>query len=85
MSHRFSSLALSIALAAVIAGGLVYVYDPNGGLDVYQPASGKLVTTLNSGEGHWNSPIVTDGRIALGEGDANDHDTGGTLDIWRLK
>ena len=69
----------------VIAGGLVYVYDPNGGLDVYQPASGKVVTTLNSGGGHWNSPIVTDGRIALGEGDANDHDTGGTLDIWRLK
>jgi len=69
----------------VIAGGLLYVYDPNGGLDVYQPTSGKLVTTLNSGGGHWNSPIVTDGRIALPEGNANDHDTGGTLDIWRLK
>ena len=69
----------------VIAGGLLYVYDPNGGLAVYQPASGKLLTTLNSGGGHWNSPIVTDGRIALPEGNANDHDTGGTLDIWRLK
>ena len=69
----------------VIAGGLLYVYDPNGGLDVYQPTSGKLVTTLDAGGGHWNSPIVTDGRIALPEGDANDHDTAGTLDIWRLK
>jgi hypothetical protein len=69
----------------VIAGGLLYVFDPNGGLNVYQPSSGKLVTTLNSGGGHWNSPIVTDGRIALAEGDANDHDTGGTLDIWRVK
>jgi hypothetical protein len=69
----------------VIAGGLLYAYDPNGGLDVYRPSSGKLVTTLDAGGGHWNSPIVTDGRIALGEGDANDHDTSGTFDIWRLK
>ena len=68
----------------VIAGGLLWVYDPGGGLDVYQPASGKLVTTLNAGGGHWNSPIVTDGRVALPEGDANDHATSGVLDIWRL-
>ena len=69
----------------VIAGGLLYVYDPNGGLDVYQPATGKLITKLDSGGGHWNSPIVTDGRIALPEGNANDHATSGVLDIWRLK
>jgi PQQ-like domain len=67
----------------VLAGGLLYVYDPNGGLDVYQPAFGKLVTTLSAGGGHWNSPIVTDGRVALPEGDANDHATSGVLDIWR--
>ncbi len=47
--------------------------------------SGKRVTTLDAGGGHWNSPIVTDGRVALGEGNANDHDTGGTFDIWRVK
>ena len=68
----------------VIAGGLVWVYDPGGGLRVYQPASGRLLTTLTAGPGHWNSPIVTDGRVALPEGNANDHTTGGVLDIWRL-
>jgi outer membrane protein assembly factor BamB len=69
----------------VVAGGLVWVYDPDGGLRVYQPASGKLVATLDSGPGHWNSPIVSDGRVALPEGNANDHTTGGMLDIWRLR
>ncbi len=69
----------------VIAGGLLWVYDlGGGGLRVYQPASGKLVATLPAGSGHWNSPIVTDGRVALPEGDANDHATSGVLDIWRL-
>jgi hypothetical protein len=68
----------------VVAGGLLWVYDPDGGLRVYQPASGKLLTTLPAGGGHWNSPIVTDGRVALPEGNANSHTTGGVLDIWRL-
>jgi hypothetical protein len=68
----------------VLAGGLLFVYDPGGGLRVYRPASGKVVATLSSGSGHWNSPIVTDGRVALPEGDANDHETSGILDIWRL-
>jgi hypothetical protein len=69
----------------VVAGGLLWVYDPGGGLRVYEPAGGNLVTTLSAGGGHWNSPIVTDGRVALPEGDANDHATSGVLDIWRLK
>ncbi len=68
----------------VIAGGLLWVYDLGGGLNVYELPSGKLVTTLSAGGGHWNSPIVTDGRVALPEGDANDHATSGVLDIWRL-
>jgi hypothetical protein len=68
----------------VVAGGLLWVYDPGGGLRVYEPASGRLVATLDAGGGHWNSPIVTDGRVALPEGDANDHATSGVLDIWRL-
>ena len=67
----------------VLAGGLLWVYNLGGGLRVYEPGSGKLVTTLSSGGGHWNSPIVTDGRVALPEGDANDHATSGVLDIWR--
>jgi len=69
----------------VLAGGLLYVYDPNGGLRVLRPDTGALVTRLTAGSGHWNSPIVTDGRIALPEGDANDHRTSGVLDIYRLR
>jgi outer membrane protein assembly factor BamB len=69
----------------IVAGGLLYVYDDSGGaLDVYRPGSGRLVARLPSGPGHWNSPIVTDGRIALPEGDANQHRTSGVLDIYRL-
>jgi hypothetical protein len=69
----------------VIAGGLLWVYGEGGGLRVYEPASGHLVTTLSAGSGHWNSPIATDGRVALPEGNANDHATSGVLDIWRIK
>ncbi len=68
----------------VVAGGLLWVYSPGGGLNVYAPVTGKLVTTLPSGGGHWNSPIVVDGRVALPEGNANDHATSGVLDIWHL-
>jgi hypothetical protein len=68
----------------VIAGGLLYVYDLAGGLRVYAPETGKQVAVLDCGGGHWNSPIVVDGRIALPEGDANQHRTTGVLDIWRL-
>jgi PQQ-like domain len=67
----------------VLAGGFLYVYDVDGGgLNVYRPRSGRRVATLSAGSGHWNSPIVVDGRIALPEGDANDHSTSGVLDIW---
>ncbi len=68
----------------VIAGGLLYVYDPGGnGLRVYEPATGRRVGNLECGAGHWNSPIIVDGRIALPEGNANRHETIGVLDIWR--
>jgi hypothetical protein len=60
------------------------VYDLGGGLRVYVPETGRQITVLNSGGGHWNSPIVVDGRIALPEGNANQHRTTGVLDIWRL-
>jgi outer membrane protein assembly factor BamB len=67
----------------LVAGGLLWVYDAAGGLNVYQPTTGKLITKLEAGRGHWNSPIVVDGRVALPEGNANDHATSGVLDIWR--
>jgi hypothetical protein len=69
----------------VVAGGLLYVYDPSGALRVYQPATGTVVATLPCGLGHWNSPIVADGRIALPEGDYRNHQTTGILDIWRTQ
>jgi outer membrane protein assembly factor BamB len=67
----------------VIAGGLLYVYNQDGALNVYQPGTGKLLKTFNAGGGHWNSPIVTDGFVALPEGNANSQATSGVLDIWR--
>ena len=69
----------------VVAGGLLYVYDWDAGLlNVYVPTSGKRVASLPAGRGHWNSPIVSDGRIALGQEDANAHVTSGVLNIYRL-
>jgi len=69
----------------VVAGGLLWIYNPNGGLNVYVPTTGKLVATRPCGGGHWNSPIVIDGRVALPEGNANDHATSCVLDIWTLR
>lgn len=68
----------------VVAGGLLYVYDPLGALRVYDPESGHQIADLACGSGHWNSPIVVDGKIILPEGSANHHDTQGVVDIWRL-
>ena len=68
----------------VVADGMLFVYDPRGGLNVYGSTTGRLIATLECGPGHWNSPLVADGRIALPEGNANSHATSGVLDIWRL-
>ena len=67
----------------VVAGGLLFVFDPGGVLRAYDPATGALLGQLQCGSGHWNSPIVVDGRIALPEGNANSHRTSGVLNIWR--
>ena len=75
----------SAGTSPVVAGGLLYVYDPSGGLRVYEPQTGHLVATLECGGGHWNSPIVADGRIAMPEGDANSHRTSGVLNIFRAR
>jgi outer membrane protein assembly factor BamB len=69
----------------VLAGGLLYAYDGNqGGVRVYNPETGEQVGSLSTGTGHWSSPVVIDGRIALGEGNANDRPSSGVLDIWSL-
>ena len=68
----------------VIAGGLLYVYDPGGTLDVYEPTTGRLLASFPADSGHWNSPIVAGGRVILPVGNANDHATSGTLEIYHL-
>jgi hypothetical protein len=69
----------------VSAGGLLYVFEPDGGgVNVYSPATGSRLGTLPAGQGHWNSPIVVDGRIAIPEGNANDHETSGAIAVYHL-
>jgi outer membrane protein assembly factor BamB len=67
----------------VIAGGLLYVYMHSGDVAVFRPATGKRVGTLGASGGHWNTPIVADGRIAIPTGDSNAHDSSGTVTIYR--
>ncbi|HMD56022.1 MAG TPA: PQQ-binding-like beta-propeller repeat protein [Solirubrobacteraceae bacterium] len=67
----------------VLVGGLLYVYDPNaGGIDVYAPGSPRAMAELGGEPGHWNSPIVVDGHVIEPEGNANDHDLDGKLEIF---
>lgn len=69
----------------IIAGGLLYVYYAGGSLNVYDPLSGKKITSLECGRGHWNSPIVVDGEIALPVGGNRGQDPGpGMMEIWTL-
>jgi hypothetical protein len=42
------------------------------------------VAQLASGDVHWQSPIVADGRVAVAEGNANDHVATGVLDVYAL-
>ena len=75
----------SAGTSPVVAGGLLYVYDPRGGLRVYEPESGAMVANLEAGPGHWNSPIVVDGRIAAPEGGSSRGvATSGVINIWRV-
>jgi hypothetical protein len=70
----------------IVAGGLLYVYDPEaGGIDVYDPGSANPLVKLPGAPGHWNSPIVVDRHILEPEGDANDHALGGTLDLFSVR
>jgi outer membrane protein assembly factor BamB len=70
----------------IIAGGLLYIFDQNGGaLNVYQPASGRKVASLGASGGHWNSPIAVGGRVILPTGDANQHSTSGEIFIYHVR
>jgi outer membrane protein assembly factor BamB len=67
----------------VIAGNLLYVAG-DGALNVYVPTSGRRIASLPTGSVHWQSPVVAAGRVAIPEGNANDHATSGVLDIFSL-
>ncbi len=70
----------------VLAGGLLYVYDPvHGGIEVYRPSSPHPIARLPGAPGHWNSPIVVDGHIVEPEGNANAHETRGSLEIFSVR
>jgi hypothetical protein len=69
----------------VMAGGLLYVYDPSaGGIYVYRPGSPHPIAKLPGASGHWNSPIVVDGHVVEPEGNGNDHSLSGTLEIFSV-
>ena len=67
----------------LVAGGLLYVFDPGGSLVVYRANTGRVVARLPASGGHWNSPAPGPGVIALPVGNANDHSTNGTLYLYR--
>jgi hypothetical protein len=70
----------------VLAGGLLYVYDPTGGgIYVYRPRSGRPIAKLPGSAGHWNSPIVLDGHVVEPEGNANEHRLTGELDLFSVR
>jgi outer membrane protein assembly factor BamB len=69
----------------VLAGGLLYVYEPDGGgIVVYRPSSPHPIAKLPGSPGHWNSPIVVDGHVVEPEGDANDHEQTGSLELFSV-
>ncbi|MGZ4169743.1 MAG: outer membrane protein assembly factor BamB family protein [Solirubrobacteraceae bacterium] len=68
----------------VVAGGLLYVFDPGGTLNIRRPLTGGLVRALPAGGGHWNSPIVAGGRVVEPTGAYGTSATSSTIDIWHL-
>lgn len=74
----------SAGTSPVVAGGLLYVFDPGGTLNVRRPLSGALVRALPVGGGHWNSPIVTGGRIVEPTGAYGSSASSSTIDIYHL-
>jgi DNA-binding beta-propeller fold protein YncE len=66
----------------VLAGGVLWVFDPGGALIAYRPGSGRVIHRFRVPDGHWNSPIVAGGRVYLPTGNANDHATQGSLSIF---
>jgi outer membrane protein assembly factor BamB len=64
----------------VVSDGMAFVYDPGGKLHVFDAMTGRSLATYDCGDGHWNSPIVVDGKIILPTGSGR---SGGTIEIFR--
>jgi len=74
----------SAGSSPVVAGGLLYVYDPGGTINIRRPLTGAIVRSLPAGGGHWNSPIVTDGRLIEPTGAYGSNASSSVIDIWHL-
>jgi hypothetical protein len=74
---------LTPGTSPIVAGGLVYIYEPTaGGIEVYRPSSSTPIAKLPGSPGHWNSPIVVDGHVIEPEGSANELSGSGTIDLF---
>jgi len=74
----------SAGTSPVVSGGLLYVFDPGGTINIRKPLSGGLVRALPAGRGHWNSPIVTGGRVIEPTGAYGSSAASSVIDIWHL-
>jgi outer membrane protein assembly factor BamB len=74
----------SAGTSPVVGGGLLYVFDPGGTINIRRPLSGALVRSLPAGSGHWNSPIVTGGRIVEPTGAYGSSASSSVIDIYHL-
>jgi outer membrane protein assembly factor BamB len=91
-AYRLSGRRLRVAwqdriagTSPVVAGGLLYVYDPGGKLVILDPSSGRQVAALPAAAGHWSSPIVVGGRVILPVGGStSDRATSGTVFVYHL-
>ena len=74
----------SAGTSPVVAGGLLYVFDPGGTLNIRRALTGALVRALPAGSGHWNSPTVVGGRVVEPTGAYGSGASASTIDIWHL-
>jgi outer membrane protein assembly factor BamB len=72
------------ATSPVIAGGLLYTYDPSGSIEIRRPLSSTVLRSLPAAGGHWNSPIVVGGRIIEPTGAYGTRAGSSTIEIYHL-
>lgn len=69
----------------VLAGSLLYTYDEvHGALDIRRPLSGAVIHSYGVPTGHWNSPIVSGGRVILPTGSYHAASATSRLEVLHL-